>query len=243
MIITAFAVVALNASVVKPRGHWRFDAPSDSILSTLAFSFFFMLVSLPAIIITNRCVQLLHRPYLLSLPHIRTITTPHKLPYFRPIYSLRLLLTPTERARPWILYLTPGLLASEALHVLYVLIVLHTARRFLLPSLSSYSPRNPDGTSSWELPADFTVIRMGSYALIALASTFVLCPLEVMTIRLSIQRNHARGGDGFGTVAQEEEADVDASNTQYAAAEEDVIGYVPPRPFSLEPITDWIDRF
>jgi len=203
LIISSFAVVALHGSVINPRGHARFDAPSDSILGMLAFSFFFMFVSLPALVVTNR-----------------TITTPHKLPYFKPRYALSLLLSPTERLRPWTLYLTPGLLASQCLHVLYVLLVLRTTRRFLLPSLSTY-PTMADGQTG--IPEDFTVLRLGIYGIIAIASTFVLCPLEVISIRLSIQRNHANA-QGFGSVEQEEEADAATAQAEYAAPEEDVIG-------------------
>ncbi|KAH8980489.1 hypothetical protein EDB86DRAFT_2979821, partial [Lactarius hatsudake] len=42
-----------------------------------------------------------------------SIITPYQLPYFRPLHSLRVLLTPTERRKPWVLYLTPGLFAAD----------------------------------------------------------------------------------------------------------------------------------
>ena len=45
----------------------------------------------------------------------RAIVTPYNLPSFQPRYSLRVLLTPIERRRPWLLYLTPGLLTAQAL--------------------------------------------------------------------------------------------------------------------------------
>jgi hypothetical protein len=57
---------------------------------------FYTLISLPAIVITYR-----------------SIITPYRLPTFNPLVALRVLLTPAERARPWILYFTPGLLASQ----------------------------------------------------------------------------------------------------------------------------------
>ncbi|KAL6302114.1 hypothetical protein BKA93DRAFT_818693 [Sparassis latifolia] len=81
-----------------------------------AYGLFSMLVSLPATIKTYR-----------------SITTPHKLPYFRPVYSL--LLTPTERRKPWILYLTPGLLLSQILHVVCTAFILRALRSFLFSSI------------------------------------------------------------------------------------------------------------
>jgi len=60
--------------------------------------------------------------------------------------SLRLLLTPTERRRPWILYLTPGLMAAELIHVAIIVLFLGPLRRFLLPELSQ-SGFNPSKVS------------------------------------------------------------------------------------------------
>lgn len=143
---------------------------------------------------------------------LRAITTPHKLPYFDPVYSLRILLTPTERRRPWILYLTPGLLAAQVSHIAYVVLGLRTVRQLLLPELA-----NP-GLPSRE---DVSVVKLSIFFVIALMSTAILAPLEVIAIRLAIQRNHA--APEFNSISQEEEGDAEEA-TEYAGIDEDVIG-------------------
>lgn len=143
---------------------------------------------------------------------ISAITTPHKLPYFKPRYSLRVLLTPTERRRPWILYLTPGLLASQFLHVAYVILGLRSLRHLLLPVLSQKGIPHKE---------DFPPVRLALYFVVVLFSTAILTPLEVIATRLAIQRNHAT--PELNSVVQEEEGDAEEF-AEYAGAEEDVIG-------------------
>lgn len=126
--------------------------------------------------------------------------------------SLRILLTPTERRRPWILYLTPGLLAAEVAHIAYVVLFLGALRRILLPALSQ-----PGIPSADDLPT----FRLAVYFTIAMLSTVILTPLEVISTRLAIQRNHAAAG--FNSVSQEEEGD-DEGVAEFAGADEDVIG-------------------
>ena len=141
----------------------------------------------------------------------RAITTPHKLPYLQPRHSLRILLTPTERRRPWILYQTPGLLLAETSHIAYVVLGLGTLRRLIFPSFSK------PGTPSME---DITPLHLTMYFMVVLLSTAILTPLEVIATRLAIQRNHASAE--YNSVAQEEEDE----DEEYAGAEEDVIGWV-----------------
>jgi hypothetical protein len=147
-------------------------------------------------------------------PVLSAITTPHKLPYFNPIYSLRILLTPTERRRPWILYLTPGLLAAQVAHIAYVVIFLRSIRQLLLPELA-----NPGMPRREEI----SLVKFIIFFVIALLSTAILTPLEVIAVRLSIQRNHA--APEFNSISQEEDGDTEEA-TEYAGADEDVIGYV-----------------
>lgn len=129
------------------------------------------------------------------------------------MYSLRILLTANERRRPWTLFLTPGLLASEVSSLVYIIAILHPLRRLLFPWLSQMKPGDV-----W--PEDMSLIRVGIYVVVAIISTALLCPLEVISTRLSIQRNHA--SSGFDAVPQEQE--VPEETLEYAAAEEDVIG-------------------
>lgn len=129
------------------------------------------------------------------------------------MYSLRVLLTPTERRRPWVLYLTPGLFLAQFLHSAYSIIVLRTIRRFLVPTTQ-------DTNSGFELhPVKFAI-----YAAIAILSTAVLCPLEIIVTKLAIQRNHAAAE--YNSVEQEVEPDAVSSEEyiEYSGAEEDVIG-------------------
>ncbi|KIJ61321.1 hypothetical protein HYDPIDRAFT_42724 [Hydnomerulius pinastri MD-312] len=191
-IVTLFLIIFLSESNLR---HGRYSTPSTGVLGMLSYSIFAMLISLPQTIITDRA-----------------ITTPHKLPYFDPIYSLRILLTPTERGRPWILYLTPGLLAAQVSHIAYVVLGLRTVRQFLLPELAN--PGLPDRS-------DISMVKLAIFFVLALGSTVVLAPLEVIAIRLAIQRNHA--APEFNSISQEEEGDAEEA-TEYAGVDEDVIG-------------------
>ncbi|KAH8080260.1 mitochondrial carrier [Cristinia sonorae] len=193
-VLTIFAVIALNAD---PRAHSRIAPPDSGILGTLAYSAFSIVLAMPMIIISYRA-----------------ITTPYKLPYFRPMYSLRILLTPTERRRPWILYLTPGLFLAQFLHSAYSVIILRTLRRFLVPTIE-------DGDTT---KFDIHPITFSIYVVVAVLSTTILCPLEVIITKLAIQRNHAAAE--YNSVEQEVEPDAVSSEeyVEYSGAEEDVIG-------------------
>ncbi|KAH9839531.1 mitochondrial carrier [Rhodofomes roseus] len=192
LVLTIFAVTVLDAN--SPSRAGRVDPPTAGVLGTLMYSLLSMLVSLPSAIITYR-----------------SITTPYKLPYFRPLYSLRILLTPTERKRPWVLYSTPGLLTAEMLHVAYTALLLSGLRSLLLPR-----PSSEDNT--------FSTFRFGFYLLAEILSTAIICPLEVIITKLAIQRNHA--APEYNSVEQEVEDDgLDGEEyTEYAGTEEDVIG-------------------
>ena len=130
-------------SMLDPSGrHGAYRAPVTGVLGTFLYGLGMVILSLPSAIITCAFPSLFppswliyHRPVRdvqrmkcsSLLIHVfkwhRAITTPYKLPYLKPIQSLRVLLTPTERRRPWILYLTPGLLLTQFLHVAYVVSV------------------------------------------------------------------------------------------------------------------------
>lgn len=61
---------------------------------------------------------------------------------------------------------------------------------------------------------------MGMYFIVVVVSTAILCPLEVMSTKLAIQRNHAMAE--YNSVSQEVEGD--AEGVDYAGTDEDVIG-------------------
>lgn len=177
----------------KPR-HGRYKAPDATFLGTLAYSIGMMLISLPTAIITYR-----------------SITTPHKLGYLDLRKSLRILLTPTERKKPWILYMTPGLMLTEVLHLGLVILLLSPLHRLLLPAVV-----NPD----LDL-ADISIWKAVVYFIIVAIATIVLAPLEVIATRLAIQRNHA--SSEYNSVSQGAENEGE-DTVEYSGTDEDVIG-------------------
>ncbi|KAJ7084442.1 mitochondrial carrier domain-containing protein [Mycena belliarum] len=174
--------------------HGAYRAPVAGVLGTLVYSVGMMMLSLPSAIITW------------------SITTPLRLPYFKPIKSLRVLLTPTEMLRPWILYMTPGLLLAECLHVAYVTLILGPLHRLLVPM----KPDNP--TVAYP---EISPVKLSIYFLVVLVSTAILTPLEVIATRLAIQRNHASAE--YNSVTQEVDGEAEDVG-EFAGAEEDVIG-------------------
>jgi len=192
--VTIYILVFLDTPSARSR-HGAYRAPETGVLGTLAYSVVMMLISLPTAILTYR-----------------SITTPHKLSYLKFMPSLRILLTPTERRRPWILYLTPGLLAAEVLHIVIVVMGLGPLRRLLVPPLSHKSE---------QALADISIVKLCIYFVIVVLSTAILTPLEVIATRLAIQRNHASAE--YNSVSQEVEGDAEET-AEFSGAEEDVIG-------------------
>ncbi|KAF6761209.1 hypothetical protein DFP72DRAFT_987996 [Ephemerocybe angulata] len=188
--VTLFVLLALDPE--KPRRHSKYAAPDTGVLGTLFYSILMLLVSLPSTILTYR-----------------SVTTIYKLGWFNPVAAIRVLLTPTERRQPWILYLTPGLMAAQILHILVIVLFLGPARRWLLPSL-----RGSNGYG------EISIVKLGFYTIVAILATAILTPLEVITTRLVIQRNHASAE--FNSVQQE--VDGDGEPTEEYGGDEEVIG-------------------
>jgi len=193
---TAVVTLLILLFLDSPRSrHGAYRAPEAGVLGTLVYSVGMMLISLPTAILTYR-----------------SITTPHKLSYFRLMQSLRILLTPTERRHPWMLYLTPGLLPAEVLHITIVVLGLGPLRRLLVPELSAKSESKLQ---------DISIVKLSIYLLIVMLSTAILTPLEVIATRLAIQRNHA--SSQYNSVSQEVDGDAEEI-VEFSGAEEDVIG-------------------
>jgi len=186
-------IILLVVETDQPR-HGKYRAPETGVMGTLFYSLAMLIISLPTSIMTYRA-----------------ITTPHNLSYFNLRRGLRSLLTPTERRRPWILYLTPGLMAAETAHICIVVLFLGPLRRWLLPGLSEEGIK----------PGSISIVKLIIYLTILCFSILVLTPLEVIATRLAIQRNHA--SSEYNSVSQEVEADAE-DNAEYSGAEEDVIG-------------------
>jgi hypothetical protein len=148
---------------------------------------------------------------------LSAITTPYYLPWFDAKYALGRLFTPTELRKPWLLYLTPGLLGAKMVHVGYIVLVLRTLRTLLLPTVDKIYSGEFNRESG--LPPDFTPVRIITYLVLAGLSTVILCPLEVISTRLSLQRNHLSSA-AFEAVPLAEGAEPES---QYSGSE-DVIG-------------------
>ncbi|KIP08430.1 hypothetical protein PHLGIDRAFT_104392 [Phlebiopsis gigantea 11061_1 CR5-6] len=192
--LTGFVLVAWDPEAIR----YGARAPNTGILGTLAYATIALILNLPAVVLTYR-----------------SITTPHRLPYFNALYSIRVLLTPTERRRPWTIYLTPGLLAAQFTHLAYKIVLVGTLRRVLIPDLSRADTIKADGV---------LFVKIGIMLAVGVLSTFILCPLEVIAAKLAIQRNHA--APEYNSVAQEVEDDAITGEeyAEYSGAEEDVIG-------------------
>lgn len=117
--------------------------------------------------------------------------------------------------------MTPGLLLAQVAHIFYTGIVLRIFRAILFPSLPT------EGDSS---DARINGFKLGIYIGIEMLSTVILCPLEVLSTKLAIQRNHA--SNEYNSVEQEAEDDTAAIDcpiySELSGHDEDVIGYVAP---------------
>lgn len=125
--------------------------------------------------------------------------------------------------RPWTLYTAPGLLLARALHVAWLALVQRGVRRLLLPGLRTDPGMSGEdsGTIIYSLPPFQVAVFL---VFVALSSVGILTPLEVISTRLSVQRNHGAGSGGFGSVAQEDE---ELASMEYAGKDEDVIALRP----------------
>jgi len=198
---TLFSLVYIGASMQAPKG--TYSIPRASMVQSLFYALFMSFVAIPFGIITNRA-----------------ITTPHKLPTFSPRLALRLLLTSYERRRPWVLYLTPGLVLAQTLHIFFVSLVFRVVRMVLVPALANgLDSAEEDGTLS-----NISTIRLSIFILFqALAGTAILSPLEVMTERLSIQRNYTPGAEFEEEDAELAAAQAGETGVEYIGQSEDVL--------------------
>lgn len=218
---TLFSVVYIGTTQGGHHGpKGSYSIPRASLLQSLVYGLFMTMVAIPFGIIANRFVFFSPPPtHLLTLTFCRAITTPHRLPVNSPRTSIRLLLTSYERRHPWVLYLTPGLVAGQLLHILFISLVSRLVRAVLVPTLANgLDSATEDGTI-----VKLSTFRLSVFILFqALAGTAVLSPLEVMTERLSVQRNYTPGAE-----FEEEDAELAAVQgegvVEYAGQGEDVL--------------------
>ncbi|KIM30640.1 hypothetical protein M408DRAFT_328179 [Serendipita vermifera MAFF 305830] len=199
IIITFVGIIGASMSF-RPGGAHTVEIESSFRL--VLYASFLALLTTPFTVIINRA-----------------ITTPHKLPWFAPLRSLQILLTPYELHRPWALYLGPGLLLARSLHVFWLVFVQRGMRRLLLPDFKTVY----DGGDQRNMFTGLSPIGVGFYiAFVGISAVLVLTPLEVIATRLSVQRNNSQSG-GFGPAAQDE----DQPDLEFAGRDEDVIALRP----------------
>jgi len=122
--------------------------------------------------------------------------------------------------RPWMLYLTPGLLLARSLHIFWLVFIHRGMRHLLLPNFNAELIIGDDPPNAVER---LSPIGMGFYvAFVGISAVMVLTPLEVISTRLSIQRNNSQSA-GFGAVPQDE----DLPELEFAGRDEDVIALRP----------------
>lgn len=103
------------------------------------------------------------------------------------------------------------------LRIMYVTLIMDPLRNLILPR----GPRSDDDTPAPIIR--FTLARLSLHLGLIFISTIIICSLEVVSTRLSIQRNHATSG--FSPIAEEEDLEI-VNNAVYSGTEEDVIGCV-----------------
>ncbi|KAG8695392.1 hypothetical protein FRC12_012571 [Ceratobasidium sp. 428] len=172
IIVTLWAILTVPGHA-KYRPCSQVYVPATSIFRGLLYGVGALLVAIPYEILFNRAV-----------------CTPHRLPWFKPMQALRTILTPYERRKPWVLYLTPGLLVARMLILIWVVAVAQVVRAVLLPSLSRglSDVRDPDDQN--RMTKHLNPVKLAVFLIFSMASTAILCPLEVLATRLSVQRNH-----------------------------------------------------
>lgn len=129
--------------------------------------------------------------------------------------ALKLILTPVELAKPWTLYLTPGLLLVTFAQACYVTLFARTVRRVLLGPGES---------------ADIAAASPGIFLVFLIfqfASAGILTPFEVIATRLSIQPNVGASATGAGYSLAANAVDENGDQPKYAGQDEDVIGLRP----------------
>ncbi|EIW80723.1 hypothetical protein CONPUDRAFT_82816 [Coniophora puteana RWD-64-598 SS2] len=148
--------------------------------------------------------------FVVKLPELiildRSITTPKKLSYFGVSGSLRILLTSTERQRPWGMYLTPGVFAGLAIRWVYNFVAPRAILMFL-------------GNFLWHRGMGIVALFNITVVLNAFLSAIVMTPIDVILVRLSIQRNHTLPEVNSG--AQDDGSSVERAGERYS--DEDVV--------------------
>ncbi|KAH8827216.1 hypothetical protein DL96DRAFT_1465374 [Flagelloscypha sp. PMI_526] len=149
----------------------------------------------------------------LTLPfhvlQIRAVVTPYVLNYWNLRRGLRILLSGDERRRPWLLYFIPGIFLTLVLSTLGSL--LRTS--FFLVFLRTIST-----------PSQFSIITIIFSVFAWCTFTVMLVPLEVIFVRLAIQRHQGQQTSYEYVIPGVEEFDDDGEEPPtYAQGSDDVV--------------------
>ncbi|PBL03548.1 hypothetical protein ARMGADRAFT_1056679 [Armillaria gallica] len=128
--------------------------------------------------LTSALLSILYYVFVLVLVY-RSIAATRKLDLFEPTESLHYLLSDHEREKPWAIYQIPGLLPALVINVFINIAIIRPLHYLIFPV------NHPEDISVTE-----TCLRLACILLVTALGTAVLTPLEVITTRLALQRNH-----------------------------------------------------
>ncbi|KAF8836602.1 hypothetical protein BDN67DRAFT_973930 [Paxillus ammoniavirescens] len=106
----------------------------------------------------------------------RVITTNEMLRFFDVRRALRVLFSPAERRQPWLLYLTPGVLPAK---------LIHPAWAYLSVKMERAVIRLVEDREFFDGVSTVTLVGLG----FVLLRAAVVTPVDVISVRLAIQRN------------------------------------------------------
>ncbi|KAK4687234.1 hypothetical protein P7C73_g2887, partial [Tremellales sp. Uapishka_1] len=189
-LVSLASIIFVGGSATRgPKG--VYSVPEAGGVRMGIFTIVLTLISLPMTVIINR-----------------SIITPYRLP-MSPAVSLRALLSVHELSKPYMLYLTPGLLATTFVHSLCVTLVARSMRLLFIGS--------PIAAEIYSVSTFRWILFVAWQAL----ATGWLTPLEIIITRLSVQPNLG------GAIPTEDPEAGAPEGLTFAGTDEDVIGLRP----------------
>ncbi|PWN33610.1 uncharacterized protein FA14DRAFT_161373 [Meira miltonrushii] len=184
IVLGFFTLLIFNVGGITGTGGGAYrSAPSGpdqfGFFGNLIFMIITSIVALPLNVITNRAIV---HPRILSFQNARE--------------NLRELLSYSEFSQPWRLYLLPGLLPVQLMHIFWIGFVTRIVRHWTVPSLGGLPPSTPagpnddtySGPSSSDGSMSVTTFGLAVFLSWCVLSVVILSPLECVMVRLSVQR-------------------------------------------------------
>lgn len=183
IVLGFFTLLIFNVGGITGTGGGAYrSAPSGpdqfGFFGNLFFMIITSIVALPLNVITNRAIV---HPRILSFQNARE--------------NLRELLSYSEFSQPWRLYLLPGLLPVQLLHIFWIGFVTRIVRHWTVPSLGGLPPSTPAGPNddtysgpSSDGSMSVTTFGLAVFLSWCVLSVVILSPLECVMVRLSVQR-------------------------------------------------------